>query len=141
MEKRTKRCKKSKCLPAGWTWTEWRLVEDSALSTAQRPSETSLCVYMAHYRGDDFKNIFYKVLFHLKENSVAVESLVTQPDRETHTVTVCLVRHAALEDQFILLSNEDFVPTDRPAGLWEIILSTHMRLRVTPPGHTHPFLT
>lgn len=53
-----------------------------------------------------------------------------------HTVTLCLVQCVGLKDQRVLLSSEDFVPTNRPAGLWEIILSTHTRLPVTPGGHT-----
>lgn len=32
-----------------------------------------------------------------------------------------------------MLSSEDFVPTDRPADLWKLILSTHQWLPVIPP--------
>lgn len=52
-----------------------------------------------------------------------------------HTHTLCLVWRAAFKDQHVLLSNEDFEPTDRPAGLWEIILSTHVV--ASEPSWTH----
>lgn len=35
-----------------------------------------------------------------------------------------------------MLSSEDFVPTDRPAELWKLILSTHQWLPVIPPRPT-----
>lgn len=85
---------------------------------------------MAHYHGKDFKTL-HKVVFHHQH-----EELAAEPDSETQLQ--CLSCDVGLEDQCTLLSNEDFVPTYRPAGLvGDNNVNTQAAASYTPHGHTH----
>lgn len=73
--------------------------------------------------------VHYKAVFHCGGR-------VSETVHETHGYTESGV---GLKDHYILLSSEDSVPTDRPARLREITLSTHMWSGKLPPLDYTPF--